>query len=297
MLPTSIPQIDSRRLLPAYDRGKVVRELSLSGAGLQGHSSGSHSKSRSGSVRVFVSASTRCFAELDFWQALDQIRDLEFDRVEIWMDESGALKPSQLAADPDEFLRRLREQTRLSPIAFSFAHDIDEATFKSICKVAKALRVTQFIVPSSPLGTPFNLEIDRLKSLVAIASADGIRVAIKTQAGHLSGDAYTAVELCQAVDKLGISFDPSYFLDPKSADNVMQMVAPHTLHVHLRDSTAQQVQVQVGLGEIDYSTLIEHLERFHYARALSIEILPEHMELQQRPLELRKLRMLLESLL
>lgn len=254
-------------------------------------------KSRSGSVRVFVAASTRCFAELDFWQALDQIRDLEFDRVEVWLDENGALKPSVLADDPDEFIRRLREQFRLSPIAFSFAHDVDQDTFQAICKIAKALRVTQFIVPSSPLGTPFNLEIDRLRVLVNTASADGIRVAIKTQSGRLSGDAYTAVELCQAVDKLGIAFDPSYFLDAKSKGTVTGMVAPYTLHMHLRDSTAQQVQVQVGLGEIDYSELVEQLNRCQYARALSIEILPEQMELQQRPLELRKLRMLLESLL
>jgi len=246
---------------------------------------------------VFVSASTRCFAELDFWQALDQIQDLEFDRVEIWMDENGALKPSVLAAEPDEFIRKLREQTRLSPIAFTFADDIDAATCQAICKIAKGLRVTQFCIPSSPLGTPFNLEIDRLKKLVSIASADGIRVAIRTQAGRLSADAYTAVELCQAVDHLGIGFDPSYFLDPKTTDTITAMVAPYTLHTHLRDSTTQQVQVQVGLGEVDYSKLIEQLARVHYSRALSIEILPEHIELPQRPLELRKLRMLLESLL
>lgn len=246
---------------------------------------------------MFVSASTRCFAELDFWQALDQIRDLEFDRVEVWMDENGALKPSALAADPEDFTRKLREQTRLSPVAFSFAQDLDEPTFKAICKIAKGLRVTQFVVPSSPLGTPFNLEIDRLKKLVSCALPDGIRVAIKTQAGRLSGDAYTAVELCQAVDKLGVAYDPTYFLDPKSSEAICHLVAPYTLHTHLRDSTSQQVQVQVGLGEIDYSHLIEELGRVHYSRALSIEILPEHMELQQRPLELRKLRMLLESLL
>lgn len=246
---------------------------------------------------MFVAASTRCFAELDFWQALDQIRNLEFDRVEIWLDENGGLKPSTLHADPDEFIRKIREQTRLSPIAFAFAQDTDAETFKSICKIAKALRVSQLIVPSSPLGTPFNQELDRLRALVNQASPDGIRVAVKTQAGHLTGDAFTAVELCQAVDKLGLAFDPSYFLSSKNAQNVMEMVAPHTLHVSLRDSTAQQVQVQVGLGEIDYSELVEQLARCRYNRALSIEILPQHMDLSQRPLELRKLRMLLESLL
>ncbi|WP_437194404.1 sugar phosphate isomerase/epimerase family protein [Planctomicrobium sp. SH527] len=246
---------------------------------------------------MFVAASTRCFAEMDFWQALDLITDLEFDRVEIWLDENGALKPSFVVQNSDEFIARIRDRTRLSPIAFTFAHDVDEQTFLGICRISKVLRISQLVVQSSPLGTPFNLEIDRLRSMIAIATAHGIRVGLKTQAGRLSGDAHTAVELCQAVDKLGLAFDPSYFLDPKVVDTVMELTSPYTLHAHLRDSTASQLQVQVGLGEVDYSKLIGLLERYRYNRALSIEILPEHTEASQRPLELRKLRMLLESLL
>ena len=34
-----------------------------------------------GSQHVFVSASTRCFSELDFWQALTLINDLEFEKI------------------------------------------------------------------------------------------------------------------------------------------------------------------------------------------------------------------------
>ena len=246
---------------------------------------------------MFVAASTRCFAELDFWEALRQITDLEFDKVEFWLDENGSLKPSVVAADPDDFVAQLRDQSRLSPIAFTLAHDVDEDIFRGLCRVAKTLRVTQVVVPSSPLGTPFNLEIDRLRNLVQIASKDGIRIGIKTQAGRLSGDAHTAVELCQAVDKLGIAFDPSYFLAEKDAEGIVDLAVPRTLHVHLRDSTPEQLQVQVGLGDVDYSRLISQLEREGYRRALSIEILPELMEPTQRPLELRKLRMLIDSLL
>jgi sugar phosphate isomerase/epimerase len=246
---------------------------------------------------VFVAASTRCFAELDFWQALHQIADLEFDRIEIWLDENGSLPPAALLENPDEFALKLRDQTRLSPVAFTLAQDVDPETFRRLCRAAKTLRVTQIVVPSSPLGTPFNLEIDRLKALVQIASADGIRVGIKTQAGQLTADAHTAVELCQAVDGLGLAFDPSYFLDSKLAETIGDLVAPYVLHVHLRDSTAEHLQVQVGLGEIDYSRLIAQLERRRYNRAFSIEILPELMPIDQRPLEMRKLRMLLESLL
>ena len=246
---------------------------------------------------MFVAASTRSFAEMDLRQVLHQIAELEFDKVELWLDEQGSLKPSTVADDPEELIRILREQNRLSPVALSLAHEVDDETFAGICRAAKALRVTQCVVPASPLGTPFNLEIDRLKSLVGIASQGGIRVAMKMQSGHLSGDAHTAVELCQAVDRLGVAFDPTYFLNERNIDSVLNLVSPYTLHVHLRDSTEKQVQVQVGLGEIDYNKLIAHLERHRYARALSIELLPELIEASQRPLEMRKLRMLVDSLL
>lgn len=246
---------------------------------------------------MFVAASTRCFAELEIGEALHQITELEFDKVELWLDENGTLKPSFIATQPEEFQRRIREQTRLSPVALTLAHEVDSATFTALCRVAKSLRVTQIVVPSSPLGTPFNSEIERLKALVTAASADGIRVGLRTQAGRLSEDAHTAVELCQAVDKLGLAFDPSYFLNERIAESVIDLVSPHTLHVLLRDSTVDKVQVQVGLGAVDYSRLMTQLERCRYTRALSVELLPEQLELSQRPLEMRKLRMLLDSLL
>ena len=244
---------------------------------------------------MFVSASTRCFAELDFWQALQQINDLEFDKVEIWLDDEGALKPSEMLSNPEDFVAQLHDRTRLSPIAFGLAHDISSEQFSNLCKLSKLLRITQIVVPSSQLGTPFNSEIDRLKELCDAAAIEGIRVGLRTEAGRLSEDAHTAVELCQAVKGLGISYDPSYFVT--SAESTLELVAPHVLHVHLRDSTAEELQVQVGLGEIDYSDIITQLSRYQYRRGLSVEILPMSMDSEQRALELRKLRMLLDSLL
>ncbi|MCA8996448.1 MAG: TIM barrel protein [Planctomycetaceae bacterium] len=234
---------------------------------------------------------------MDFWQALDQIADLEFDKVEFWMDEEGSLKPSEVVANQDDFLLQLRDKTRLSPIAITLAQDVGEDVFEELCRIAKTLRVTQIVVPSSPVGTPFNSEIDRLKTLVDMAAIQGIRVGLRTQAQSLSGDAHTAVELCQSVKKLGIAFDPSYFLDERIEETVVDLVAPHTLHVHLRDSTQDKLQVQVGLGHIDYSRLVSQLERQRYNRALSVEILPGVGDIENRPLEMRKLRMLVDSLL
>lgn len=245
---------------------------------------------------MFVSASTRCFAEMDFWQALRQIADLEFDKVEIWMDEEGSLKPSIVLGNIDQFVSQLRDQTRLSPVAFTLAQDVSAEHFIELCKLCKVLRVTQINIPSDILGTPFNSEIDRLKSLTKTAAVEGVRVAIRTEKGRLSEDAHTAVELCQAVKGLGVAFDPSYFLGDNH-EQVLALVSPHTYHVHLRDSTDKDFQVQVGLGTIDYSRIITVLERHHYDRALSVELHPNLVAPDQRPLEMRKLRMLLDSLL
>jgi sugar phosphate isomerase/epimerase len=247
---------------------------------------------------VFVSGSTCCFAEQSFEDACQQFVELEFDKLELWLDESSNhLRPSEIAADPDQFYSRYRESTRLTPVGFCLQHDVDPATMAGISKAAKLLRVTQITIPASPLGTPFNTEVDRLRQFVGLASPDGIRLSIKTKTGHLTEDPDTAVELCQAVPSLGITLDPSYYMCGPSAGRSYDQVFPYVYHTHLRDSTSRNVQVPVGLGELDYTRMINQLRRMSYNRALSIEILPTADNKAERPLELRKLRMLLDTLL
>jgi sugar phosphate isomerase/epimerase len=247
---------------------------------------------------VFVSASTHCFAERPFDEACQQLFELEFDKLEIWIDENSQhLRLSEVVTNPEQFYGRYREMTRLTPVGFCVGHDVTSATLGGLAKAAKLLRITQITLPASPLGTPFNTEVDRLREFVRLTSEDGIRLSIKTEAGHLTEDPHTAVELCQAVRGLGITLDPSYYMLGPHAGKSYDQVFPYVYHTHLRDSTAQSVQVQVGLGELDYTRLINQLRRRSYNRALSIDLLPTPENVAERPLELRKLRMLLDTLL
>lgn len=247
---------------------------------------------------MFVAASTRSFADKTLAEACNLVADLEFDKIELWLDESSpGLKPSQIAEDPDRIYALFRETTRLTPVAFYLEHDVPEETFASISKLAKLMKVAQITVPSSPLGTPFNSEIDRLKLFLAIANRDGVRVSFKTQTGTLSEDARTAVELCESVRGIGLTFDPSYYLVQGQVPEELDAVYPHVLHVHLRDTSPSELQVPVGLGELDYSRLIAQLARVGYNRSLAVDLLPPHTDDEARALELRKLRMLLETLL
>jgi len=247
---------------------------------------------------VYVAASTRCFAGQSFEEACHLITDLEFDKVEIWMSEtSNHLRPSVVAADPEAFVNRYREVTRLSPVAIVLEEDVPLPALAAISRLAKQMRVTQITVSSALLGTPFNTEVDRLKSYVRTCNEDGVRLSIKTRIGRLSEDPHTAVELCQSVKGLGLTLDPSCYVSGPNRGKSYDQVYPYVYHVHLRDSTPEQLQIQVGLGEIDYSRIISQLKREHYARILSVDILPELTPELDRSLELRKLRMLLETLL
>lgn len=247
---------------------------------------------------MFISASSRCFSDKPFLEACSLLNDLRYDKVELWMDDAtDHLKASEVCENPDRFLQQYREATRLTPIAVMLAHDITSEQFATLCKLCKAMKITQITLTAAQVGTPFNEEIDRLRSRLAMASTSGIRLSLKTQTGTLTEDPRTAVELCQSVPGLGITLDPSYLICGPFSNQSMDPIFPHTFHVHLRDTSPKELQVPVGLGEVDYNRIISQLARFNYRRALSVEIYPELLGGSDRALELRKIRMLLETLL
>lgn len=248
---------------------------------------------------MFVAASTHCFSDCSFEDACQRISDLEYDRIELWLsNESNHLKPAELADDPEKFCTRYRELTRLTPIAVCCAEDIAPQVLAGVSKACKLLRVAQICVPASPLGTPFNTEIDRLKEFVGITGPDGVQLSIATGVGDLTEDPHTAVELCQAVKGLGLTLDPSHYICGPNLSKPFDQVYPFVHHTHLRDTSPNQLQVPVGLGELDYSRVISQLEKCDYRLSLTVDLIPDlHESIDARPLEMRKLRMLLDTLL
>lgn len=247
---------------------------------------------------MFVSASSRCFEDKSLSEACQQIADLGYDRIELWMDEkSDHYKPSAVVSSPDKAAVQYREITRMTPIAICLEQDASQEVFDSLCRFAKILKITQITLPSAPVGTPFNEEIDRLRSRLASANSAGIRLSLKTITGCLTEDPQTAVELCQSVPGLGITYDPSYYLCGRYSNQSHDEIFQYVYHCHLRDTLPSALQVPVGLGEVDYNRIIGQLRRFNYSRALSVEILPSLLGTSDRALEMRKIRMLLETLL
>ncbi|MEO1497441.1 MAG: sugar phosphate isomerase/epimerase [Planctomycetota bacterium] len=247
---------------------------------------------------MFTCASTECLPDVPADEVLEAMVDLGFTAVELSLAEQGGwLKPSEVLADPDRAIQRCGETLRMDVAALGVVIDAEGDAyfehFEAIAKLAKAIKVVTLIVPSSPLGTPFNEEIERLKRLVAIAAFEGAVVALKTEIGTMTEDPDTAAVFCQHAKGLGLTLDPSCYVAGPHQGRPIDKLLEHTRHVHLRDSKKDAFQVRVGQGEIDYNKLITQLSRVKYRRALGVHMTP--MEDIDHRGELRKLRLLLES--
>ncbi len=250
---------------------------------------------------MFVAATTRCFIDLPLNQALDRLVDLEFSAIELMLHETeGHIRPSEVLADLERATHRCRDTRRLTVGAMSVEPDAENADlyyrqFNACCKLAKAIKVVTITVRSSELGTPFNEEIERLRRLVALAGQEGVRVGLLTETGRMSQDPDTACVICQNVEGLGLTLDPSHFIYGPHKGARFEQVMKHVYHVRLRDTSKDQLQVRVGQGDVEYGRLVNQLTKYRYNRALAVDIAP--MPEVDQMAELRKMRLLLESLL
>ena len=249
---------------------------------------------------MIVAASTDCFPDLSLDEALRRMVDLEYTAVElVFREGSNQLRPSAVQASVDDAIQACRQLYRLTPAAFVVdlvgATDDDYAQFDAICQLAKAMKVFSLTVPSSELGTPFNAEVERLRELVKIASANSLLVSVKTEVDRMSEDPDTVTVLCDNVKGLGVTLDPSHFIYGAGKGRSYEKLLGYVYHVQLRDTSESELSVRIGQGQIEYGRLIGQLSRAGYDRGLAVDI--QELEGVEHAAEMRKMRLLLESLL
>ena len=248
---------------------------------------------------MLIAASTECFSSLPLRDVLGRLVDLEFVNVEIRIDEQGNhLKPTAVAEDLEGAVDICRNTNRLNVVSYDVHINAQGEEyyrqFEACCSLAKATKVVSVTIPSGELGTPFNEEVEHLRQQVAIGAVEGVTVSIKSQKDCLSQDPDTVTVLCDNVQGLGLTLDPSQYLNGSLGGGIERLMK-YVKHVHLRDSTKDEFQVRVGQGSIDYGRLVTHLHKFAYNGALSVNIV-EQPDVDHFA-ELRKMRLLLESLL
>ena len=251
---------------------------------------------------MFVAATTQCYQDRPFDQAVEKLADLEFSHIEICLSEDGPhIKPSDVVKDLAGCYDLINSTRRLSVIGLGL--DIQGEgeeyfnTFTKCCELAKLSKIVTLTVQSGEKGTPFNEEVEKYKSLVKIAEAHGVRVGMRSQVGRISSDADTVSVICGHVDGLGLALDPSHFHYGQPPETMTYEKLMNYVHnVYLRDSTPEELQVRVGQGIIEYGKLINLLRKSGYNRALCVDIAPDPNPDIDHDGELRKLRLLLETL-
>lgn len=254
---------------------------------------------------MFVSCSTLCFSREPLESALRHIAELEFNKIDLAIHENGNhLKPSDVVENLDHALHRVRIGPSLTPSSLDLDFgDVDEKTlrkrFEAVCRFAKPMTVAVLTMPASPLGTPIDQEVARLSGLAEYANRQGLVLTLETHERTLTADPSTAVALCKAVPGLGLTLDPSHYIHGPHQGALYDEVFPFVQNVHFRDTgrKPEDFQVRVGKGEVEYGRVVNLLERQGYGRSLTVSILDSLENDFDHELEVRKLKLLLESLL
>ena len=248
---------------------------------------------------MIVAASTSCIPNLPLQEVFDRLSDLEYTNAEIVIDENSCVKPEELAQQFDQVIHICRTSRRITPVAFYFGleptHPNFFEYFDTACHMAKASRVVVISVRAAVPGTPFNDEVQRLQELVRIGMSEGVVVGLTTEIGRLTELPDTVGSLCKCVKGLSVTLDPSHYIytqtKPKDYDGILDYVC----HVRLRDTTKEKPQVRIGQGTLEFGRFVIQLSKAGYNRALCVDLaqLPDIDSIA----ELRKMRLLLESLL
>lgn len=254
---------------------------------------------------MYVACSTLCFARLPLERALRLMAELEFSKVDVAISENSThLKPSEVVEDVAAAGLRIRIGPSLSPAAFSV--ELDAASeeeqlrqLKAICRLARHTTVPLVCIPAASTGVGLDAEVQRLRTVVQMFESEGLILTVPTRIGTLTEYPSVARELCERVPGLGLTLDPSHYVNGPHQGGSYDELFPFVRHVHLRDTgkAPGKFQVRVGQGEIEYGRIISQLQRYRYDRLLTVSLhdvaeAPFAMET-----EVRKLKYLLESLI
>ncbi|MDR2757463.1 MAG: sugar phosphate isomerase/epimerase [Planctomycetaceae bacterium] len=248
---------------------------------------------------MIVAASTSCVTTMSLQDILDRLADLEYTNVELVIGEQQPILISELVAQYDSIIHTCRTSRRITPVAIYFEPDPTTPNylelFKAACQLAKAIKIVVMTVRASIPGTPFNEEYERLRNLVHIAMSHGVVVGLQTEIGRMTEMPDTLESLCKSIKGLGVTLDPSHYIFNQSKPKDYESILNYVCHVRLRDTTPTQFQVRIGQGILEFGRLVIQLSKADYHRTLCVDLaqLPDVDSMA----ELRKMRLLLESLL
>ena len=152
---------------------------------------------------------------------------------------------------------------------------------------------------AAPRGTPIDDEVKRLSSLASNAvpqrpgagPADPLRDVDRRPSGRR--------RVVPGRPGIGAHAGPQPLPSGPEPRRRFRLRFPYVQNVQLRDTGTGpgEFQVRVGQGKIDYARIVNMLQRHGYNRALTVTIIDRLENPFDREVEVRKLKLLLETLI
>lgn len=247
---------------------------------------------------MFVAASTHCFPDVPFTRSLQKLAELDFHSVEVVVGYGKSdINPEWLTQDLPSVARMCFSQRQVTPYTVFVDIPVADPKYYSIfercTRLCQLLKAVTLVVKSSPLGTPYNEEFERLQKMTRFGLGTGVVISLLTERESISGSIDSLSSLCNGVRELTVTLDPSHFIYGYKKPISYEPIISRVSHVRLRDTTETEFQVQIGQGVLDFSKLVNQLTKVGYRRALCIDLATCPSSDQEG--ELRKMRLLVES--
>ena len=240
-----------------------------------------------------AACSTAGFTKLPLDDALQNIRGLGFDFVDLLMMEGWAhINPSELVPDPVSKARQVAEmlkENELTAIGINgyVSSPINSpdpehqkqnrAELEALAIFAKEIGIPVVVVQPGHVDPDRGLEksqeasVKALREMVDIAKKHNRTLAIETHVNSVAEKYEDTLKMVAAIPGLKLAYDPSHFVmtEQKLADS--EPLLHHTAHVHLRNAVVGNFQAAMDEGILDFDWVLGALKRHGYKGYVAIE--------------------------
>ncbi|MGQ9610935.1 MAG: sugar phosphate isomerase/epimerase family protein [bacterium] len=263
-----------------------------------------------------IACSTAGFTKMKLTSALQSIRELDFNFVDLLMMENWAhINPSELVPDPllkAKQVLDMLEENSLKAIAIngnlsSPVNTTDTNRKKKNLAEIKALSIfTQSIdipvIVLQPGGIDnsmgkkksLDLSINALQEMIPITQEYGRQLAIETHVGSVAEKYIDTLNIVNSVKGLKLAYDPSHFIMSQQKLEDSEPLIEYTAHVHLRNAIVGDFQAEMDKGIMDFNWVFITLKKHSYDGYISIEYIDSHGDYDIKE-QIIKLKEIIES--
>ena len=240
-----------------------------------------------------AACSTTGFTKLPLGDALQSIRELEFDFVDLLMMENWAhINPSELVSDPISKAKQVAERLKANSLtAIGINGNLssplnspdperqkrNKAELGALAVFAENIGIPVIALQPGHVDPDLGLEksrdasVDALRDMIGIVKECKRELAIETHVNSVAEEYENALKMVEGVPGLKLAYDPSHFvmkeLDLADSEPLMD----HSVHVHLRNAVVGNFQAEMDKGILDFDWVLDALKRHNYEGYISIE--------------------------